>query len=116
MKASITLKFMRPSRRRRNPEAGIKPQRTPGAQQAWQPACPEWRNLRRRQANMANGALVAEMLDLIVNDSENLERTMNLLTADAVWVLEPGGIEYHGAREIRPATPTPGPHHLATSR
>ena len=50
---------------------------------------------------MANGALVAEMLDLIVNDSENFERKMNLLTDDAVWVLEPGGIEYHGAREIR---------------
>jgi nitrogen regulatory protein PII-like uncharacterized protein len=33
---------------------------------------------------MANDALVAEMLDLIVNDSENLERTMNLLTDDAV--------------------------------
>ena len=27
--------------------------------------------------NVANDALVAEMLDLIVNDSENLERTMN---------------------------------------
>jgi hypothetical protein len=50
--------------------------------------------------NVANDALVAEMLDLIVNDSENLERTMNLLTDDAVWVLEPGGIEYHGARDI----------------
>jgi hypothetical protein len=50
---------------------------------------------------MANDALVAETLDLVVNDSENLERTMNLLTDDAVWVLEPGGIEYHGAREIR---------------
>lgn len=50
---------------------------------------------------MANDALVAEMLDLIVNDSENLERTMDLLTEDAVWVLEPGGAEYHGAREIR---------------
>jgi len=50
---------------------------------------------------MANDALVAEMLDLIVNDSENLDRTMDLLTDDAVWVLEPGGAEYHGAREIR---------------
>jgi hypothetical protein len=50
---------------------------------------------------MADDALIAEMLDLIVNDSENLERTMNLLTDDAVWVLEPGGIEYHGAREMR---------------
>jgi hypothetical protein len=41
---------------------------------------------------MSSDALIAEMLDLIVNDSENLERTMNLLTDDAVWVLEPGGI------------------------
>lgn len=49
---------------------------------------------------MADDALVAEMLDLIVNDSEDLERRMNLLTDDAVWVL-PGGIEYHSAREIR---------------
>jgi SnoaL-like domain len=51
--------------------------------------------------DMASDALVAELLDLMVNDSENLERTMDLLTDDAVWVLEPGGIEYHGAREIR---------------
>ncbi len=50
---------------------------------------------------MSTNALVAELLDLMVNDSENLERTMNLLTEDAVWILEPGGIEYHGAREIR---------------
>jgi hypothetical protein len=50
---------------------------------------------------MENDALVAEMLDLIANDSENLERTMNLLSDDAVWVLEPGGIEYHSSQEIR---------------
>ncbi len=47
-----------------------------------------------------NDALVTEMLDLMSNDSENLERTMNLLSDDAVWVLEPGGIEYHGAQPI----------------
>jgi hypothetical protein len=35
-------------------------------------------------ANMANDALAAEMLDLIVNDSENLERTLNLLTDNVV--------------------------------
>jgi hypothetical protein len=57
-------------------------------------------DLKEANDNMANDALVADMLDLMVNDSENLERTMNLLTDDAVWVLEPGGIEYHGAREI----------------
>jgi len=50
---------------------------------------------------MENDALVAEMLDLIANDSENLDRTMNHLADGAVWVLEPGGVEYHGAREIR---------------
>jgi hypothetical protein len=47
--------------------------------------------------DMANDALVAELLDLMVNDSENLERTMDLLTDDAVWVLEPGG----GHRRVR---------------
>jgi hypothetical protein len=50
---------------------------------------------------MANDALVAELLDVMVNDSENLDRTMDLLTDDADWFLEPDGTEYHGAREIR---------------
>jgi hypothetical protein len=48
----------------------------------------------------ANKALIEELLDLMVNDSENLERTMMLLTDDCVWVMEPGGTEYHGASQV----------------
>ena len=44
----------------------------------------------------ANEALVKNILDLVANDSENLERTMSYLTDDCVWVMEPGGTEYHG--------------------
>ena len=51
--------------------------------------------------NEANAALVREWLDIVANDSENLERTMQCMTDDCVWVMEPGGTEYHGAREIR---------------
>lgn len=46
-------------------------------------------------------ALVDELLDLMVNDSENLERTMNLLTDDCTWLIEPGMTEYHGSDELR---------------
>ncbi len=49
----------------------------------------------------ANEALVKELLDLMVNDSENLERVMKWLTDDCVWVMEPGGTEYHGAAQIK---------------
>jgi hypothetical protein len=44
----------------------------------------------------ANQAVIYELLDLMVNDSENLERTLKLLIDDCVWVMEPGGTEYHG--------------------
>ena len=73
---------------------------------------------------MANDALVAEMLDLIVNDSENLERTMNLLTDDAVWVLEPG-VRVERWRHLRarqrcsrlwPAVALPAGHQLGPGR
>lgn len=46
-------------------------------------------------------ALVEELLDLMANDSENLERTMRLLTDDCTWVIEPGVTEYHGSNKIR---------------
>lgn len=48
-----------------------------------------------------NEVLVLEMLDLMVNDSENLERTLKHLTDDCVWVMEPGGTEYHGMEQLR---------------
>jgi hypothetical protein len=48
----------------------------------------------------ANEALVREILDIIANDSENLQRTLRCLTEDCVWVMEPGGTKYHGIKEI----------------
>ena len=49
----------------------------------------------------ADKAVIEELLDLMTNDSENLERTLNLLTDDCVWVMEPGGTEYHGIAQIK---------------
>jgi SnoaL-like domain len=49
----------------------------------------------------ANGAVIQELLDLMKNDSENLERTLKLLADDCVWVMEPGGTEYHGIAQIK---------------
>ena len=45
--------------------------------------------------------LVHELLDIMVSDAENSERLLRCLTEDCVWVMEPGGTEYHGIREIR---------------
>lgn len=50
---------------------------------------------------MDNQALMKELFDLMVNDSENLERTLGILTDDCVWVIEPGATEYHGTMELR---------------
>jgi ketosteroid isomerase-like protein len=50
---------------------------------------------------MDNQALVKDLLDLIMNDSENLERTLSMLTDDCVWVIEPGVTEYHGLKQLR---------------
>ena len=49
----------------------------------------------------ANQLLVKEWLDIVVNDSENLDRTMKSMTDDCIWVMEPGGTEYHGSEQIR---------------
>ena len=66
----------------------------------------------------ANEALVKELLDLMVNDSENAERTMRLIADDCVWVMEPGGSEYHGSEEIRAfvQVATPGRKHDAAHK
>ncbi len=53
------------------------------------------------QPTKETSALVEEPLDSMVNDSENLERTMSLLTDDCTWVIEPGATEYRGSKEIR---------------
>ena len=50
---------------------------------------------------MKHDAPLDELLDIMKNDSENLERVVKLLTDDCIWVMEPGGSEYHGATEIR---------------
>jgi len=49
----------------------------------------------------SSAALLDELLDIMVNDSENVERVAALLTDDCAWVMEPGGTEYHGREEIR---------------
>ncbi len=51
--------------------------------------------------NQANNALVKDVLDAMIHDSENLERTMSWMSDDCVWVMEPGGTEYHGKDQIR---------------
>ena len=48
-----------------------------------------------------NRLLVQEWLDIVANDSENLERTIRCMTDDCVWVIEPGGTEYQGVEQIR---------------
>jgi len=58
-------------------------------------------NFDGKKLNAATEALINEQLDLMFNDSENLERTMKLIADDCVWVMEPGGSEYHGHAEIR---------------
>ncbi len=50
---------------------------------------------------METKVLVEELLELMVNDSESLERTMKLLSDDCVWVIELGVTEYHGTKELR---------------
>jgi hypothetical protein len=57
--------------------------------------------MNTRLAARPHGALVAEVLDVMTNDSENVERAMRLLTEDCVWVLEPYGVEFHGAEEVK---------------
>lgn len=51
--------------------------------------------------NAANEQLAKDLLDLMLKDSENLERTLSFLTDDCVWVMEPGGTEYQGFEELK---------------
>ncbi len=48
----------------------------------------------------ANEQLIQEYLDIVAHDSENLDRTMGLMTDDCVWVIEPTGDTYRGREEI----------------
>ncbi len=51
--------------------------------------------------SQANEALIQEYLDIVANDSENLDRTMSLMADDCVWVMEPTGDTYSGREEIK---------------
>jgi hypothetical protein len=51
--------------------------------------------------SQANKQLIAKMLYLITNESENSNQTIQCLTDDCVWIIHPGGIKYQGIGEIK---------------
>jgi ketosteroid isomerase-like protein len=51
--------------------------------------------------SQVNESLIQEYLDLVANDSENLERTMRLIADDCVWIMQPTGDVYNGKEEIK---------------
>ncbi len=57
--------------------------------------------METKSLSMENESLIQEYLDLAAHDSENLERTMNILTDDCVWVMEPTGDVFQGKDELR---------------
>ncbi len=57
--------------------------------------------MQRKTLSRANEALIQEYLDIVANDSENLDRTMSLMAGDCVWVMEPTGDTYSGREEIK---------------
>jgi ketosteroid isomerase-like protein len=57
--------------------------------------------MQRKPLSQANEALIQEYLAIVANDSENLDRTMGLMTDDCVWVMEPTGDTYSGREEIK---------------
>ncbi len=54
-----------------------------------------------RHLSADNKVLVEEWLDIVANDSENLERTLKCITDNCTWVMEPGGTAYDGIEQIR---------------
>jgi ketosteroid isomerase-like protein len=56
--------------------------------------------MQGKTLSQANEALIQEYLDIVANDSENLDRTMGLMADDCVWVMEPTGDTYSGREEI----------------
>lgn len=49
----------------------------------------------------ANDKVIDELLDIMVNDSENPERLLPFLSDNCVWTLEPGGTIYKGSKQIK---------------
>ncbi len=56
---------------------------------------------KQKALSEANKALIMEYLDIVENDSENLERTMQLMDDNVVWVMEPTGDIYSGIEELK---------------
>jgi ketosteroid isomerase-like protein len=50
--------------------------------------------------SQANEQLIQEYLDIVAHNSDNLDRTMSLMTDDCLWVMEPTGDTYCGRAEI----------------
>lgn len=55
----------------------------------------------QKTLSKANEALIREYLDIVENDSENLDRTMKLMADDAVWVMETTADTYSGYEELK---------------
>ena len=51
-----------------------------------------------------NEKLILEYLDIAVNASENLERTMDLLSDNCTWYITPPGIAFTGKKQLRSFT------------
>jgi hypothetical protein len=47
--------------------------------------------MQRKTLSQANEVLIQEYLDIVANDSKNLDRTLDLMTDDCMWVMEPTG-------------------------
>ncbi len=57
--------------------------------------------MNMKTLSMENETLIQDYLDLAAHDSENLERTMGLLSDDCTWVMEPTGDIFRGKAELR---------------
>jgi ketosteroid isomerase-like protein len=51
-----------------------------------------------------NEKLIQEYLDIAVNASEDLERTMDLLSEDCTWYITPPGVAFTGKKQLRSFT------------
>lgn len=51
--------------------------------------------------NNLNNKTIDEILDIMMNDSENPKRLLPYLADDCVWTIEPGGSTYKGSMQIQ---------------
>jgi ketosteroid isomerase-like protein len=59
-------------------------------------------SLAAKRLSKANEWLIREYLEIATKDSENIERTLNILNDDCVWRITPPGIEFRGKDQLRP--------------